>query len=273
VLVSLQNPLLWVHPFGALTKNLPIVAGTALILHRSWQGQLGQAPPAPLLTAHWHNLLLLTYAVAPERLASYLPPGVELDRRHGQAFVSLLSLDFEGLRLLGFPCPGWRRFPDVNLRIYVRRAEQRGVVFVREIVPSRLLAWMARRVSGEPFLAARLESTQQEYADRVVVERRLHVGGRVHTMRGEGSKPAFLPEAESAEHFLKERYWGFGTDRCGRPRRFRVEHPAWEVYPVQSYSLELDWEQVYGPDWAFLRHATPDSIVFAVGSAVAVYSR
>ena len=34
LLVSWQDPLLWVHPFGPMTKNFPIVAGTALLAFR-----------------------------------------------------------------------------------------------------------------------------------------------------------------------------------------------------------------------------------------------
>lgn len=33
-MVSLQEPLLWVHPFGPLTKNLPILVGTLLLARR-----------------------------------------------------------------------------------------------------------------------------------------------------------------------------------------------------------------------------------------------
>jgi hypothetical protein len=35
VLVSIGEPLLWVHPFGPLTKNLPILAGTIVVWRRS----------------------------------------------------------------------------------------------------------------------------------------------------------------------------------------------------------------------------------------------
>ena len=34
LMVSLQEPLLWVHPFGPLTKNLPIIAGTLILASR-----------------------------------------------------------------------------------------------------------------------------------------------------------------------------------------------------------------------------------------------
>lgn len=34
LLVSWQDPLLWVHPFGPMTKNVPILAGTLLAIRR-----------------------------------------------------------------------------------------------------------------------------------------------------------------------------------------------------------------------------------------------
>lgn len=34
LLVSWQDPTLWVHPFGPMTKNLPILAGTLMVLYR-----------------------------------------------------------------------------------------------------------------------------------------------------------------------------------------------------------------------------------------------
>lgn len=35
VLVSLPEPTLWVHPFGPMTKNVPLLAGTAVLLLRT----------------------------------------------------------------------------------------------------------------------------------------------------------------------------------------------------------------------------------------------
>lgn len=34
LLVSVQDPSLWFHPFGPMTKNLPIIVGTLGVLHR-----------------------------------------------------------------------------------------------------------------------------------------------------------------------------------------------------------------------------------------------
>jgi hypothetical protein len=36
-------------------------------------------------------------------------------------------------------------------------------------------------------------------------------------------------------------------------------------------TTEWSWEKAYGPNWAFLNDRTPDSVMFAVGSAIEVY--
>src|SRR5689334_13401141 len=102
--------------------------------------------PFPFLTARWENLCLVTYTVPPALLEPRLPPGLTLDTRDGQAFVSLVAFQFLGTRVLGVPWPGYRNFPELNLRYYVRHGEERGVVFIREFVPRQLVAWLARAV-------------------------------------------------------------------------------------------------------------------------------
>ena len=230
--------------------------------------------PRPFLTASWTNLFLATYPVPPALLRHRLPPGLELDTRGGQAFVSLVAFDFLNTRVVGIPWPGYRDFAELNLRFYVRTITgERGVVFIREFVPQRLTAWLARLIYNEPYVAAPLESNVRDEPDRVVTERRLLFGGRTHTIAATGRKPGHVPPEESDEHFFKEHQWGFGVTRGGKPLRYEVCHPAWKVFPVESYHLDLDWGMVYGSEWAFLGSATPCSTVLAGGSAIAVYPK
>src|SRR5207302_1000850 len=147
------------------------------------------------------------------------------------------------------------------------------VVFVREFVPRCLVAWLARLLYNEPYRAAPLEATIRDDDAGVSAEYRLQWAGRMHTIRVQGKKPAFRPEEASTEHFFKEHRWGFGVTRRGQGVRYEVVHPAWDIYPVQDYHIELDWGAVYGLEWAFLGRERPDSTVFALGSDVAVYPK
>jgi len=225
----------------------------------------------PFLSARWTNLFLATYAVPPSLLEKRLPTGLELDTRDGQAFVSLVAFDFAGTRVFGVPWPGYRNFPELNLRFYVRHGSDRGVIFIREYVALRLVARLARLLYNEPYRVAPLSSLIHDEPDRLTVEHRLRQGGRVHTLRATGGKPGYLPEETSVEHFFKEHRWGFGRTRRGRALRYEVVHPVWEVYPVVDYHIDLDWGLVYGPEWDFLSEADPYSTIVAGGSAVRVY--
>ena len=230
-------------------------------------------PPWPFLTARWTNVFLATYAVPPDLLISRLPPGLELDTRDGQAFASLVCFDFKDTRVLGIPWPGFLNFPELNLRFYVRRGEERGVVFVREFVPQKFVAWMARTLYNEPYLAAPMTSTVIDERERIQVEHRVSFAGRTHTMRGVGGKPAVVPGPESAEAFFKEHHWGYGKTRGGNAVRYHVWHPVWAVYPMREGHVDLDWATLYGPEWAVMQGATPASTVLAVGSDIAVYPK
>jgi uncharacterized protein YqjF (DUF2071 family) len=227
----------------------------------------------PFLTARWTNLFLATYAVPQELLRPRLPPGLDLDLRNGQAFVSLVAFDFRDTRVLGVPWPGYRNFPEINLRYYVRHGDERGVVFIREFVPLRLVAWLARALYNEPYRATAMSSTVREDAESATVEHRLEWAGRINSLRAVGAKPAVCPDATSVAHFFKEQQWGFNTNRRGRTVRYEVYHPEWKVFPVKEFQIDFDWESVYGSEWGILRGAEPYSTVLAAGSPVAVYPK
>lgn len=99
------------------------------------------------MTASWNHLIMANYAVDPEVLQYYIPLHTELDLYEGQCYVSLVGFLFDEVRLKGWRIPFHTRFPEVNLRFYVRYKEQgqwkRGVVFISEIVPKPAISWVA----------------------------------------------------------------------------------------------------------------------------------
>jgi uncharacterized protein YqjF (DUF2071 family) len=185
----------------------------------------------------------------------------------------LVCFDFLDICVLGIPWPGFRSFPELNLRFYVRRGEERGVVFVREFVPQPLVAWMARSLYNEPYVATPMSSATTDGPESICIEHRLSFARKVHTMRAVGGKPAYVPESTSLEAFFKEHHWGFGKTRGGQTLRYHVWHPIWSVYPVRETQIDLDWASVYGPEWSVMRGAAPRSTILAVGSEIAVYPK
>jgi len=223
------------------------------------------------LTARWRDLCILSYAVDDALLRDRLAPGLELDRLRGRAFVSLVAFDFVETRVLGVAWPGLRSFPEINLRFYVRRGDRRGVMFVREYVPSRLVSAVARLRYNEPYRAAHMRSGVSTAGDAVRAEHSITVGGRAHTIRVEADAATRTPREDSDEHWFKEHRWGYGVSRRGRLLEYEVIHPVWEVRDVRRVELDVDWAALYGPEWGVLRGREPDSAVMAVGSGVEVH--
>jgi hypothetical protein len=224
----------------------------------------------PFLTAAWRNLILANYPVAADRLAPLLPPGVELDEYDGRHWCSLVAFQFTDARVLGVSWPGFRRFPEWNLRFYVRHKGERGVVFVREFVPQRFVAWVARTVYNEPYRAAEMTERVEPSGDAMSATYEVVYGSGTHLITATGGSPV-RPPVGSAEHWFKEHRWGFGVTRRGRLLRYEVNHPEWDVFPVHRHSVQVDWGSLYGPQWDDMNYVEPASVVFAAGSEVSVY--
>ena len=228
-------------------------------------------PGRPFLTARWVNLALLSYPVPDAVLTPRLPPGLVFDRWQGQAFVSLVAFDVRDTRVRGVAWPGLRDFPEVNLRFYVREGDRRGVVFIRELVPSRAVALVARLLYHEPYEASPLRSVTETTADRIRIVHEFTSRGRRQRITVDGRRPSEPAAETGATHFFKEHAWGYGRDRRGGLLRYAVDHPRWRVYPDATARVELEFGDVYGPEWSFLTAAAPEHVAFAEGSPVAVY--
>jgi uncharacterized protein YqjF (DUF2071 family) len=236
----------------------------------------GEVARQAFLTARWVHLLLATYAVPVELVASVLPAGLEPDVRDGRAFASLVAFDFRDTRVLGVPWPGFRNFPEVNLRVYVRRLDgsDRGVLFVREFVPQRWVAWLARTLYNEPYQATSMASRVEPSSDgNLAIEHRWTFAGRTHAVRATADPDSSVPDAGGLEAFFKEHRWGYGRTRDGRLLRYEVRHPPWATHRVRSFDVDVDWSAAYGSRWSELREAKPFSTIVAAGSDVSVHRK
>lgn len=249
---------------------------------RNAQRAAQAAPPEPrripLLAAEWRDLVMLNFEVDPRVLAPHVPAGTELDRWHGAAFASIVGFQFRSARLFGVPIPFHSSFPEVNLRFYVRRrmAEgwRRGVVFLCELVPKRVVAWVARAF-GENFRCVPMTSR----IDRIGagqapsrVEFQWQFAGRPHRLAiktaGQAPRP---PEPGTLDQFIVEHYWSYTALPRRRPREAFVVHPPWQIAPATGVEFDADVRELYGPQFAPFLSRRPASAFWADGSAVRVY--
>lgn len=253
--------------------------------HSPTRSAIADAPvPEPgFLTAEWRNLVMLNYEIDPQILAPRVPAGCELDAWGGRTFVSIVGFLFMNTRVLGLPIPFHRNFEEVNLRFYVRSRAQdrRGVVFVKELVPRRAIALVARRVYRENYVALRMRHLDESppAADARAVSYQWRRRGVWEGISASFSGSPAVPEDDAEETFITEHYWGYSRDRSRRPRggdrdraalEYRVEHPRWRVWRTDSASLDCHVDSLYGSEFAPALSRPPSSAFVAEGSAVTV---
>ena len=227
------------------------------------------------LNAEWRNLAMLNYEVAPDLLAEFIPAGTELDRWNGKLFVSLVGFRFLKTRVRGLSIPFHRNFDEVNLRFYVRRAEvaevRRAVVFIKEIVPRWAIAWVARNVYNERYIALPMRHRMDSLDHDMFVEYGWRTGPTWNRISLRTDENAALPQENSEEQFITEHYWGYAQQRDGSTMEYRVAHPPWRVWRGCDAKFEGDMTGLYGPELAAVIRGKPSSAFLAEGSEVTVH--
>lgn len=177
---------------------------------------------------------MLNYEVEPGTLSSFVPAGTELDFWNGKTYVSLVGFRFQKPRVRGISIPLYRHFEEVNLRFYVRRKAENdwrsGVVFIKELVPRRAIAFIARTFYNENYFALPMSHQIKTLSDGAkCVSYSWRFKQQENFLKVTTRGPAQTPANGSQQEFITEHYWGYARQRDGSTVEYRVEHPRWQV--------------------------------------------
>jgi uncharacterized protein YqjF (DUF2071 family) len=222
---------------------------------------------------------MLNFEVEPIILEPFVPRGTQLDFYDGKTFISVVGFLFRKTKVLGLSLPRHRCFEELNLRFYVRyetrREIRRGVVFIKELVPRRLVRSIARWIYNENYTAVPMKHTstgfgnQQE--ERVSVEYSWKLPRRWNRLCVKSSAPSVPLEDGTPEHYIAEHYWGYGRGRSGETIEYRVDHPSWAIRPCSVVEFDCDVAMLYGRDFVAPLGQQPVSAFIADGSDVTVH--
>ncbi len=214
---------------------------------------------------------MANYEIEPSLLAEFVPEGTVLDFHDGKCYASLVAFMFLDTRVLRMPIPFHINFEEVNLRFYVKRElpdeTRRGVVFVKEIVPRRAIALVAKTFYGEPYEMWKMSHaktageltyfwSKADCENSLTIEIGANLG---------------VPAAHSSGEFIIEHYWGYTKRGANRTDEYKIEHPKWELYEVSGAEIDVDFGFIYGKKFDFLSETKPHSIFMAKGSPISVY--
>ena len=226
------------------------------------------------LQAEWRKLAMANYAVDQKLLQPFLPAKTEIDLWNGTCYVSLVGFMFLNTVIKGFKIPFHTNFEEVNLRFYVRYNDngewKRGVVFIKEIVPKPALTFVANTIYKENYETMPMAHSWEARDNTLNVEYRWKKK-RWNSLYVIASAEPSKIENGSEEEFITEHYWGY-TKINDKTSEYGVEHPKWEVYKMKDYSIDVDFGDVYGKQFEFLKSEKPLSVFLAEGSEIYVKS-
>ncbi|MBL7498856.1 DUF2071 domain-containing protein [Frankia sp. CNm7] len=203
----------------------------------------GQCPftvERPVMRQRWERLAFLHWRYEPDVVRVLLPPGLEVDTHHGQAWVSLVpflmrvSTGRHGRRVPGGV------FPETNVRTYVRDAAGRPGIWFFSLDAARLGAVVVARTTYRlPYFWSAMHVDQRDDTLTYTCRRRWPdprpAASRVVVRAGELISHGDL---DARDHFLTARFRLFSPVRSGPPRTARAWHEPWPLWSAEL--LELD---------------------------------
>lgn len=197
--------------------------------------ETGQRPfPLPsrpwMMTQRWDFMLLAHWPVPPALLARHVPSALSLDLFNGRAWISIVPFLARHTRLHGLPrFPFYHTYLELNVRTYVTYKGIPGIYFFSLDADKWPVVFGARTAAFLPYFHARMKLDIKGETIHFH-SRRHHAGQPAETFDSafSPSSPVFLPEKESLDWWLLERYC-FWIQKSSRLYRGDIHHDRWRI--------------------------------------------
>jgi len=177
--------------------------------------------------ARAEHVTFIHWRVPASAVSRRLPPGLELDTFHGDAYVTVAPRRVAQLRLRPFPPMWWSSpFAEVALHTYVRRRGVRGVWYFSLDAPAQIECWIGRHAFHLPYTAADVALGVSGDATTCTSVR--HDGVTFSATTRAVGRPEPAP-TQTLTAFLHERYSRFVREPDGGFARGDVAHPPWQL--------------------------------------------
>jgi uncharacterized protein YqjF (DUF2071 family) len=239
-------------------------------------GMHAPAPPQvrPIMLHHWRWLTFLHWRYPAGVVQSRLPEGLTVETFDGSAWVGLIPFLMDDVRAPRLPALPWlSRFPETNVRTYVRGPDGRTGIWFMSLDADRLPAVVAARTTyGLPYFWSSM--SVRRAGDQVIYRARRRWPGRAGVRcdaRVELGAAWRDGELTTLDHFLTARYRLYST-LGGMLVAADAEHPRWPLRRVTVRQLRQDLLQAAGlpePDHDPVLHAS-DGVRVRIGGWRAV---
>ena len=211
--------------------------------HRPWP-----MPNGPwVMTQTWHDLLFAHWPVNAAQLRPKIPADFTLDLFDGSAWLGIVPFHMTNVAPRGVPALRWvSEFPEVNVRTYVRVADEPGIYFFSLDAGSAFAVHAARTMLNLPYFIASMSVIKENGVVRYESRRD---GDRsdaeLRATYGPVGDPV-RPARGSLEYFLTERYCLYNLSHHDEPYRLDIHHVPWPLQPARAEFAANTMAEVHG---------------------------
>lgn len=222
----------------------------SVIDHRPWK-----LPEKPwVYYQEWNTPIFLHWAVDAKELERLLPQELELDVHENKAWISLVpfQIKIKPRFLPSFPLLS--SFDEVNLRTYVKYRGKSGVYFLNIEAGKRVSAWLARKLSGLPYIYASMKHEKEFFtSENNRQKNRIKLNYQINELITNPSK---------TDLWLSERYALF-TVKNNKVTTYDVHHMPWKLHRLSLREIHVDY-----PAYKHLMQGAPSLTHYAHGVQV-----
>ena len=187
----------------------------------------------------WRNLAFIHWPVEPADVQKQLPEGLHVDTFDGAAWVALVPFEMEVQLPGGIPIPREGRFPETNIRTYVKGPDGTPGVWFDSLEAGRLSATaMARATYGLPYFWATMTAERNGSNWEYESVRRWPKPAGVHSKTIVRPGEHIATDDQTAfEHFLTAR-WGLFSTFHNHVLYAPISHGVWPLQRAELLHLD-----------------------------------
>ena len=199
-------------------------------------------PVAPVWRQQWLEFFALHRAYPPEAIQALLPAELTVDTFDGKAWVGLTPLLMNDVAPVGLPPMPWiSRFPEINLRTYVRGPDGEDGLWFFSLEAARLpFVLAARSLYGAPYVWSSMRFERLDERVRRYESRRRWPGpeGAVVDLTVEVGEAIPEGEVSELEVWLTGRWRAYSVHPLAGLLVADVGHPAWPLWRASLRHLD-----------------------------------
>lgn len=194
----------------------------------------------------WRNLLFLHWPIPVEKLRPFIPASLKIDTFRGSAWLGVILFVIEGIYPRAVSTLSLvRKFPEINLRTYVKCKDKPGIYFLSIDVGNWASLRLAKRWYRLPYHSAKISFKKEGSSFSCQSNRK----GRADIpiiFQGKYAPQSnvFFPKEGTVEHWLTERYCLYSTNNGVDIYCAEVHHRPW---PLQAALAEISANTLFTP--------------------------